>query len=386
MTAAALSPPEELSAVADAGTRATWRYWLRLPGAWMSWGFGLVTLLVGLSILAQVPVGQFLALGYLLEASGRVARSGRLRDGFIGVRTAARLGVIVAGCLLCGLPLYLMSIFAENAAIIDPGGSAAGQLTVAVSVLTVLYALHVTGACLRGGRLWHFLWPFNGLWFARRIMRGGAYAEARDRLWQFVIGLRLPYYFWLGLRGFIGAFLWLAVPVFLLSLAHERPALGVLGGVLLAGVVQWVPFMQVRFARDGRMQTFREWSSVRAQIARAPGACALALVVHLLFAVPLYLLKIETIPRDVMFVEGLVFLAFMFPARLLGGWAMARAGRRTYPCHPLWRWAAWFVVVPVVTAYVLVVFASQHVGWQGIAGLYEQHAFLLPVPFATWPE
>lgn len=383
MTTATLSPPEELSAAADIGTSAAWRHLLRLPGMGISWLFGLVTLFVGLSVLAQVPVGQFLALGYLLEAGGRVARSGRLRDGFIGVRTAARLGVIVAGCLVCGLPLYLMSIFAENAAIIDPGGPAAGQLTIAVSILGVLYALHMTAACIRGGRLWHFLWPLNWLWLIRRLMRGGAYAEARDRLWEFVIGLRLPYYFWLGFRGFIGAFLWLAFPVFLLSLADERPALGVVGGVVLAGIVQWLPFLQIRFARDNRMRAFRECRAVRADAARAPGAFALALIVHLVFAVPLYLLKIETIPRDVMFVEGLVFLAFMFPARLLGGWAVARAGRRTYPCHPVWRWSVWLMVVPVVTAYVLVVFASQHVGWQGIASLYEQHAFLLPVPFAA---
>ena len=34
---------------------------------------------------------------------------------------------------------------------------------------------------------------------------------------------------------------------------------------------------------------------------------------------PLYLLKIEVIPRDLVFLEGLVFLLFIFPARLLGG-------------------------------------------------------------------
>ena len=41
-------------------------------------------------------------------------------------------------------------------------------------------------------------------------------------------------------------------------------------------------------------------------------------------------------------------------------------------------------MLPVVVAYVLVVFTSQHLGWHGIASLYEQHAFLLPVPFVTW--
>ena len=58
----------------------------------VEWCFGVLSLFVGLAMLAAVPVVQFLSLGYLLEASGRVARSGRLRDGALGVRPAARVG------------------------------------------------------------------------------------------------------------------------------------------------------------------------------------------------------------------------------------------------------------------------------------------------------
>ena len=75
------------------------------------WLIGAATLLVGLAVLASVPVGQFRA-GYLLEASGRVAKR-PLRDGFIGVdgrevRGGARR--IPARLPLCGL-----SIMAEAA-------------------------------------------------------------------------------------------------------------------------------------------------------------------------------------------------------------------------------------------------------------------------------
>jgi hypothetical protein len=38
-------------------------------------------------------------------------------------------------------------------------------------------------------------------------------------------------------------------------------------------------------------------------------------------------------------------------------------------------------VLPAIAAYVLMVFFSQHLGWYGISSLFEQHAFLLPVPF-----
>src|SRR5829696_6838700 len=68
---------------------------IRLIAAGIEWLFGLGIVLLGLAVLAAVPVFQFLSLGYLLEATGRVARSGRLRDGFIGVRTVARIGGIV---------------------------------------------------------------------------------------------------------------------------------------------------------------------------------------------------------------------------------------------------------------------------------------------------
>src|SRR5262245_23406215 len=59
---------------------------VRAIGSVLEWLFGAAVLMVGLAVLAALPVLQFLSLGYLLEAGARVARSGRLRDGFIGVR------------------------------------------------------------------------------------------------------------------------------------------------------------------------------------------------------------------------------------------------------------------------------------------------------------
>lgn len=348
------------------------------------WCFGVASLVLGLAVLAAVPLGQFLALGYLLESAGRVARSGRLRDGFIGVRTAARFGGLALVGFVMWLPLYFLSIQAEAARIIDPHGPAARQAAGWLAFLAVLAATHAVGGLLRGGRVRHFLNPFNVPWVAVRFFSARAHADARDRLWVAVVGLRLPYYFWLGVRGFVGAFLWLAVPLALLAQGHRAPAVGFVGGCLLAVVVLYVPLLQVRFARDGRVRAFRELGAVRRGFRAAPLAFALALWVHLLLAIPLYLLKIEVIPRDLLFVEGVLFLLLMFPARLLGGWAVARAARRAEPRGRVARWGARAVVLPVAVAYVLVVFASQHLGWQGVRSLYEQHAFLLPVPFVTW--
>jgi len=356
-----------------------------LIGSTGRWCFGIASLFVCLALLASVPVGQFLVLGYLLEASGRVARSGRLRDGFIGVPTAARFGVIGLAAGLLWLPLYFLSLQAQAAQIINPNGSVARQWQMWLAILATLVALQVAAALLRGGRFRDFLRPLNVLWLLRRALRGGLYIEARDRLWNAIVPLRIPYFLWVGARGFVGAFLWLAFPVILLAQGHRTPLIGILGGLLLAAIVLYLPFLQVRFARDNRLRAFREIRQVRAAYARAPLEFTLVLWIHLLFAIPLYLLKIEVIPRDLVFLEGLLFLLFIFPARLLGGWAYARGARREMPRSWLWRWTGRIGALPIVAFYVFVVFLSEHIGWQGgAASLMEQHAFLLPVPFVTW--
>jgi len=349
----------------------------------MEWLFGFAALFVGLAVLASVPVGQFLALGYLLEVSGRVSRTGRLRDGFIGVRTAARFGGIALGGVLLWLPLYGMSIMAEAARIIDPKGPISRQWELGLTILAVLFAVHFTEACLRGGKLRYFFRPLNVVWFVRRVLRGGAFQEARDKLWDTVVTLRLPYYFTFGSLGFVGALLWLALPVALLGSGHKVPILGVIGAVMLVIVVLYLPFLQARFARDNRFRAYRELRAVRTEFGRAPLAFAFALWLQLLAAVPLYLLKIETIPRDLVFLEGMLFLAFLFPARLVAGWAYSRPARRTEPRHWVFRWVGRLLVLPAAFVYVLAVFFSLHTGWHGVVGLFNQHAFQLPVPFVA---
>jgi hypothetical protein len=373
-------PPEP----APPDTHGFLRNSVNLAGSVFEWLFGVASMFLGLAILASVLVGQFLVLGYLLEASGRISRSGRLRDAFIGIRTFARIGGIALGCFLLWLPLYFISIYAENAAIINPGGTLARQWKIALAVLAILFCLHVGVACMRGGQFRYFLWPFNLVWLVRRILRGGAYQEARDDLWECVTSLRLPYYFWLGLRGFVGALLWLAIPALLLSQGHKAPILGLLGAVMLGIVVLYLPFLQARFARDNRLRAYRELQPVREEYCRAPIAFALALALQLFSALPLYLFRIEMIPKDLVFLEALIFLLFLFPARLLAGWAYSRPARREQPRHWIFRWLGRLLVWPAVIAYVIFVFTSQHTDWTGILSLFNQHAFQLPVPFVDW--
>lgn len=364
-----------------------WRgtVWLVLGiASTLEWLFGVATLLVGLAALAALPVVQFLSLGYLLEAGGRVARFGRFRDGFIGVRLAARLGGVILGGWLLLLPVRLVASMALSAQVIDPGGPVARAWRFWLFVLISLTALHVAAACARGGRLRYFAWPFNVFWLARRLFRGGYYAEARDAVWDVWVALRLPDYFSLGFRGFLGALAWLIGPVTFLALGHVPnvgPLFGFAGALWLALVLLYLPFVQLRLAEHNRLAEGFNVGAVRAGFARAPWAFCLAFLVTLTSALPLYLLKIEMVPREAAWLPGLVFIAFIFPARLLTGWALARGRRRETPRHWVFRWLGWLPLLPASAFFVLIVYFTRFTSWNGIWSLYEQHAFLLPVPF-----
>ncbi len=335
-------------------------------GSVVGWGFGAASMVVGLAVLAALPVAQFLTLGYFLEASGRVGRTGRVRDGWIGVRRAGRVGAIVAGCYLSTLPLQIVGSLASSAELIDPDGPIARRWRLGLLGFSILTGTQVVAACARGGRLRDFAWPPGTLfWMARRLGRGGLYAESRDATWTFVAALRLPHYFRLGLLGFAGSMAWLAIPVTMLASGRWLPPLGLVGALLLGLVVPVLPFLQVRLAIEGRLGAMFEVRAVRDRYRRAPWAFAVALVATLAAAVPLYLLKIEIVPRETAWLPGLVFVGFLFPARLACGWAYARSGRRDGPRHWAFRVMARLGMVPAAAAYVLIVFLAQFTSWGG---------------------
>jgi hypothetical protein len=351
-------------------------------GSASEWLFGAFALVIGLAILSATPILQLLSFGYLLESGGRVARTGRLRDAFIGIRRAARLGSMAIGCSLTLLPLQLIASWADSAQLVDPGGPIARRWRIGLLVLTALLVLQMAAACARGGKLRYFFWPFvTPVWLIRRLCRGGIYTSTRDDVCDFITALRFPYYFRLGLLGFVGTMAWLFVPVTLIAMGRRVPPAGFLGGLLLAIVSLALPFLQMRLAVENRFAAIFEYRAVRERFRRAPWAFAFAAILTLTFAIPLYLLKIEMIPRETAWLPSLVFLAFIFPARTMAGWAYARAGRRDQPRHWFFRWTSRLAMISTGLAYALIVFFTQYTAWQGIWSLYEQHAFMLPVPF-----
>ncbi|HEX3726584.1 MAG TPA: hypothetical protein VHV08_10095 [Pirellulales bacterium] len=356
-----------------------------LVSAMLEWVFGALSLIVGLAVLATIPIVQLVSLGYLLEASGRVARSGRVRAGFVGVRKAAVIGRIVIGVSLLMAPLWLASSLRSAARLIDPESRAARGWSAALVVLSVIVLSQIASAMLRGGRIRHFLWP-RPLTTFRLLKEPGAYCRARDSVCDFLLDLHLPHYFSLGLRGFVGAAAWLAVPISLLAAASRlTPGAGfaaaIIGGAWLALVLLHLPFLQARFAAENRLGAMFELRAQRRQFAEAPVAFFIALAVTLALALPLYLLKIEILPREAAWLPSLLFVVSIFPARLSSGWALARANRADKPRGRLWCWPCRLAMVGVVLAYVFLAYFTQYLSWYGVWSLYEQHAFLVPAPF-----
>jgi hypothetical protein len=244
-------------------------------------------------------------------------------------------------------------------------------------------------------------------WFPPAIFwadwrRGMVVTESRDAVWEFVRGLRLPYYFSLGVRGFCGAVLWLIVPAVLMIGVTRVPAFlseqgagggalqlftalsalaGFAGSILMAVVILYLPFLQTHFAAENRLSAIFEFGTVRRLFRQAPVAYWFALLITFLFALPLFLLKIEYTLRELLWIPSLVFVVFIYPARLLTGWALARAKRRQEPRFFLVRYLARIAELPVVLFYVLVLFFTQYVSWSGAWTLLEQPPFLLPAPF-----
>lgn len=391
-------PPIDLEPAPTTGARI-----VRTIGSGLEWLFGAATLIAGLALIASAPVMQFLTLGYMLEASARVARSGRLTDALIGVRKAARIGGLVAGAWLMYLPVRGLNDAWFAAQLIDPESGVTAAWRTAQIVFTGLMVVHILLAWYSGGRLRDYLWPFAAPWHLFRslffgkpwaswfppariaidIQRGGVWQRTRDAVWDFAASLRLPHYFWLGLQGFVGALLWLALPALLMAASAGLPPgpgglCALLGMAALTLVILYVPFLQTHLAIEGRFSAIFERRRVRELFVRAPLAFWIALTATLVLALPLFLAIIEYAPREILLIPSLLFVLLVFPARVLLGWAVGRARRRPEPASWLVCWPFRLASVAIAGAYVGILYLTQFLAWNGAGSLFEQHAFLTP--------
>lgn len=345
--------------------------------------FGIATMIVLLAFVSAVPVLNFIALGYLLSVEGRVARSGKLRDAFPLVGGVAPwLGLFALTGWMCILPMRLLSEAAADARIIDPGSTADRllHLLLPVAMLTAIgiTLLPIALVCamypLGEEQKLHFPPRFSEFW-----------TRAEHAIHDFVRSLRIREYFWLGFRGFAGAFLWLVIPTAFFAAARKTEGGPILitlfGGFLLIVVLSWMPFLQAHFAAENRFSAMFDLRAVRRLYANSPLCWMLTVVLTLALALPLYLSKVVLPPQDAMWMLTLFFIVTIYPVKVLTGWAYHRALTRPRKAFFAWRWLCWLVMFPVIGFYVFLLFFTQFIGEHGKGVLFEHHAFLLPVPF-----
>ena len=348
--------------------------------------FGLAALVVGLAVVAPVPVLGLAALGYAVVAEARVAQSGQLREALFGVRAAARAGTIAAFAWAALLVPRALAARAHDARLVDPDGGGAG-FSLAAGAALVLALAYVACACSQGGRARDFLRPRPRA-FAAALVSGDAWAKARDEVWIALATGALPLLA-AGARALLIGVAWLVAPTTLLFVATRVSGgpgalAGALGAGLLAIALVVGPYAQGRAALSGTLRAGLDVRGALAAIARAPIASLLATLVTLLLAAPLHLLKIEPVPPGAAWIPSLAFVAFGLPSRALTGWALGRSLRRATPAHLALRVVARTIACAAALAYVGLAVLSQYTSWRGALSLFEQHVLLVPTPFMPW--
>ena len=350
--------------------------------------FAVLSLFALLAFLAAIPIVNFLALGYLLEAEGRVARSGRWRSAMPLLGLAPQLGGIAFGSWFWWWMVRLVADAASDAKLVAAGTATAEAWRVGRNLFSVGVAIHLLLAIARGGRLSLFFWPtpLNAIWLFQQVQRGGYLEQSGRRVVEFINALRLRHHFWLGLRGFALAFVWLCIPTALFAALRDTSKPGqvlltLIGGAMLVVILTWVPFLQAHFAAQNRWRAMFDWRQIRELYRRAPLAMFLAVVVLYALSLPLYLFKIAALPRDVYWLLTPIFIASIYPAKILIGWAYAQAARREQRTSLLLRWPLSIALLPLMGLYVFLLFFTPAIGAAGRAVLFQHHGILLPWPF-----
>ncbi len=397
--------------------------------------FGIVSVIFLLAVAASIPIIQLVSFGYLLEVSGRLARRQSFRDAMIGLNKASKLGGIVLGTWLTLLPIRFVSELWHESYLIDPTSSQTTGMRIAQVALIALALTHIAMAWSCGGKLRYFFWPIIApcsfsIWLVRRIAgasvfrsilnvsvgwmsphlvndicnakpigdwfvpailfkqikAGNLYARMRDSVWDFAVSLNLPSYFMLGLKGFVGSFAWLLLPTVLLvaaSYTEGGTALltGIFGVLFAIPIFMMLPFLQTHYAKEGTLKSFLEVRAVFKNFGRAPLAHISALLLTVVLALPLFFLKIEQIPSELLWTLSVVFIMFSWPARMSVGWAYRRGVKRESPTKWWLRYPVFFLAAPVALSFALIFTLTRYVSWNGAMSLYENHVFLLPAPF-----
>jgi len=347
----------------------------------IQWLAGLICLLILLAVITAIPIAQFYSLGFLLDAMGRVARSGRIRDGFPLIEHAPRLRSAVLGVWLVVLPLRLLAGAAADARIIGAGSSGDVDTHSLLVFLGFLAFIHLTIALTRGARFSYFFRPLANL----RWLMGSRELNQGGDICRFVREMEIKRRTWLGCRGFFMSLLVLIPPTLIFAAARktEGPSLIItfIGGLCLAAVLSWMPILQARFALEDRAGALLEFRDTRRLFGHAPIAWVFTVLITLGLAFPLYLTKVVIPPKDAVGLITLLYVVALYPGKLLAGWTYFRARTRETPARLSVRAVARLLLIPILGGYTFLLFFTQFIGEHGRGTLFEHHAFLLRIGF-----
>jgi hypothetical protein len=342
-----------------------------------------------LAVMTALPVVQLIAFGYLLDVAGKLARGGAIGQSLQWLKPAGQFGLAMIATFAIALPIAVLGHFAHVADVVTPGSTQGKVMRRIAGVLVGVGLVHLGWAWARGGRLRHYLWP-QPIEFLKRGWRPSTWALAIDRFGEWLASWRLGQKFWLGFRGALATLVWLLPGIVIIAANRngETGLAGLVGVMALAALgvaLMYLPMLQANFAAEGRFGAMFEVGRIRRDFRAAPWAWLGAMVLSLvLLPIPLYLLKIEPPPRELVWLPTWLFIAFMLPARIACGLALRRARGRE-PRQGWWgalsRGVARTLLFPVVVTYLAFVALSQIVSWDGLQTWVQQHAVLVPVPF-----
>ncbi len=367
---------------------------LRKPFRSLWWLFhvllGIGFLLPLMAGLAAIPGLSLLALGVMLAAQAQVAQSGRLRDGFPLLPISTRIGTIGFMIGLFLIPIIMASSIAGGQQVVTQlsGVSQNGFSTLTV-VLQVIISVHLLLAIANGGSFACFLRPIRNIRRLLKRVRSNDFAPAVNLWTERLATISQPWHhFLLAVKAVIGALCWLTIPTVLLGMSstspHENPGfpgiLSFVGGVLMIPVAAWLPLLQVHQATTGRFKAIFEVRVVREIICRVPVRWAIATILLYALAIPLYLSKVVLPPADAYWLFTPLFILVIYPTRLLIGWVYGTGIHKEHRASRLIRWPAKVFMVPLLGLYGLILFAVPLISEAGPKAMFENHAFLLPVP------
>ncbi len=367
---------------------------VRKPFRSLCWLFhvllGIGFLLPLMAGLAAIPGLSLLALGVMLAAQTQVAQSGHLRDGFPLLSVSTRIGTIGLMVLLFLAPIIMVSSVAGDQQVVSRlSGIPSSGLSTFTLVLQVVIFSHLLLAIANGGSFACFLRPIRNIRQLRKRIRSGEFAPAVNLWAERLATISQPWHhFVLAIKAVGGALCWLTIPTVLLGMSstspHEDPGLpgflSFVGGALMIPVAAWLPLLQVHQATTGRFRAIFEVRVVREIISRVPIRWAIATILLYALAIPLYLSKVVLPPADAYWLFTPLFILVIYPTRLLIGWVYGTGLKKEHRASRLVRWPTKVFMVPLLGLYSLILFTVPLISEAGPKAMFENHAFLLPVP------